>query len=80
MLCNQPLTSFGLVLDIIAVTILFFYGLPSPVKTKKYMEEKEPDENTPEGQFNKKVRKLARLGLFILLVGFIFQLIGSLCA
>jgi hypothetical protein len=44
------------------------------------VEEKEPDENTPKGRFNKKVRKLASLGLVILLVGFIFKLIGSLCA
>jgi hypothetical protein len=65
----------GLILDMIGVLILFKFGLPSSFKdgTEQF---KFPD-NPQRDNYNRGVKFMARLGLLFLLLGFIFQYIGS---
>lgn len=70
------LNNFGLLLDIAGVIILFMYGLPSDVfpngdipKTMSGYDEKD--------KF-KRYQRLARLGLFLLILGFLLQLAGNI--
>ena len=68
--------SLGLILDIFGVVILFIYGLPS-----KFHEPPklllEQDLNKKEIFENVKIQYWARIGLTLLIIGFLFQLVGQ---
>jgi len=68
-------SQIGLILDIIGVLILFKFGLPSSFMDGTEMFRFSP--NPDRDKFNRMVKFMARLGLIFLLLGFIFQYIGS---
>lgn len=72
-------SSIGLVIDIIGVWILFKYGLPSNLKEHGGAElrDEPPEEEQVREKANKKIKLMARLGLSLLILGFLFQLIGT---
>jgi hypothetical protein len=71
-------STIGLVLDAIGVCIIFFNALPIE-ETFTIASEDAPTPLTKKeiAEHNKRTRKKARIGLGFILVGFVFQLIGS---
>ena len=71
-------TQIGLLLDLIGVFLLLKYGLPT-----QYREEggiltgESPEEEEIRSRHNKKVKRFAHFALWLIVLGFIFQLIGS---
>jgi hypothetical protein len=68
----------GLILDIIGAYLIFKYGLPEEVsKTGSInlvLEKVEPKEVEKAKKFD----RLSKIGFYLLILGFIFQLISSL--
>jgi len=71
-------STIGLILDIIGVLMLFKYGLPSKVSegTGRITEESKINEDI-RNKKNKHIVIMAYLGLTFILIGFIFQLMGT---
>ena len=72
--------SLGLILDIIAACILVIYGLPSDFKDPVYAEvviENPDEEQARILSKNKQIKFWSRLGLGVLISGFILQLISN---
>jgi len=71
-------STFGLILDIFGVLLLFRYGLPSKVNTGDTISIESGTENRRlREKENKKIFRWAYFGLSLILCGFILQLIGS---
>jgi len=78
----MTLTQIGLLIDVIGVLILFEFGLPSKYKHIQEDEilglNRRPEADIEkEKRKNKVVMRWAYLGLGCLLLGFLFQFIGS---
>jgi hypothetical protein len=71
-------SSIGLIIDIIGVIFLFKFGLPSDISIGGFelREELETEERERLSR-NKKIKKMANIGLVCLILGFILQLVGS---
>lgn len=68
----------GLVLDIIGVLLLFQYGLPSKYKEEDVLSlGSSSEEEIERAKYNRKIKIGAYTGLSLILIGFIFQLIGT---
>ena len=65
----QAFTQLGLALDIVGATMLYFFGLPEAVLVER--------ENWVEERYPAVARWFRRLGLPLLILGFLFQLIGT---
>ncbi len=85
---SQIVTSFGLVLDIIGAGILFFYASPQPSFEEGVAIGLEDNNVLVDGktvaQHNEEVRvqkiqyvNISKLALALLILGFVFQLIGN---
>jgi hypothetical protein len=66
----QALTEWGLVLDIIGATLLYFFGLPQAVIVER--------ENWVEEHYPRIARWCEYLGLPLLISGFVCQLLGTM--
>ncbi len=81
MFCTyQFYSASGLILDIVGILFLFKYGLPSLIKEHGgglLLEENSEEEKTRIAD-NNKITRRAYLGLTLLLIGFLFQYIGTL--
>jgi len=90
MTCQQAFNSFGLLLDIFGVAIIFIWGPPQPVLETGVALGLE--DNTPlPGQggktvveYNREVERLrerhscmSRIGLVLILLGFLLQLVSA---
>jgi hypothetical protein len=62
-------SSIGLVLDIIGGVMLFFYGFPVAIDFGEISSGKESS--------SVKTHVLAKIGLGFLVLGFVFQLMGT---
>ena len=64
------LSSIGLVLDIIGVIMLFYFGLPSKIEENAtcLITSDEPQDSIEKN--NKYIRKMAYVSLAFLIVGF----------
>lgn len=67
---NDHFSTLGLILDIIGVIIVYFYGMP-PHYNNGYVEA------MPEDEYKSKER-LSKAGFIIIILGFVFQLIPYL--
>jgi hypothetical protein len=65
------LTIAGLVLDIIGGVLLFLFGFPTKIDFGGLDQSKEP----PSIQ----THPIAKIGLGLLIAGFAFQLLGTVC-
>lgn len=85
---SQIITTFGLVLDIIGAFILFFFALPQPSFEEGVSLGLEDNTLLMNGktvaQYNdeiqmqtEKYRRISRLALALIILGFFFQLIGT---
>jgi hypothetical protein len=76
----QVYSIIGLIFDIFGVLILFKYGLPSKLKEHGggLLFEENSDEEKQRNADNNRIIKWAYSGLTLLIVGFLFQLIGTL--
>jgi len=73
----MSITQIGLLLDIAGCIIIFRYGLPQkPQETDDYIESGPLTTNQIKA--NKIITFVAYVGLFFLILGFVFQFIGSL--
>ncbi len=68
------INSAGLALDIVAVILLFFYGLPAEVRKEQMMTWGEDAEQVRKWNRNKKI---SRLALALLVFGFLLQLVSN---
>ncbi len=74
---SNVLNSLGLIIDIIGVILIFCYGI-SPmldVNGSVYFVSEQVDED--EKKKAMKYKSLSRLGLMMVIVGFILQLISN---
>lgn len=70
--------SLGLILDIVGAFLLFLYGLPSAASDgDSYGVEESPDEQKSREKKNAFITKMARLGLGLLICGFLLQFIAT---
>ena len=69
--------SFGLLLDIVGVVLIWRFGLPEPILRSgaKYLITGMTDEKEKEkaGRFH----TLSKVGLGLIIIGFVLQLIGN---
>jgi hypothetical protein len=71
-------STIGLILDIIGVLMLFKYGLPSKISDGDTLGiEESKEEEELRNNKNKYIIKMAYFGLSFILIGFVFQLIGT---
>ncbi len=72
------ISSLGLVCNIAGVVMLFLYGLPSKLKGHggSILLEEGNEEEKKRKKENEKITCKARIGLTLILIGFILQLIG----
>ncbi len=70
----------GLIFDIIGVLMLFKYGLPSKLKEHSggLLLEENPKQEKQRIAENSKITKWAYSGLTLLIIGFLFQIIGTI--
>jgi hypothetical protein len=75
---NWPST-IGLILDIAGVLLLFMYGLPSKLREHggAILSEEDPASEAERIAFNEKIQTRAKLGLRLILAGFLLQLLGT---
>ena len=72
------ISSIGLIIDILGVILLFIYGLPSKVSEGDYFTDGETEDMQEKRlKKNKHIQKMAHIGLICLILGFLFQLIGT---
>lgn len=75
--------SAGLVLDILGVVLLFFYGLPSTVERPEagvfieYPAGRTPEETKDREKLWNRHQCMSRLGLTLLVVGFVLQIVSN---
>ena len=77
--CADIVSSLGLIWDIAGVALLFKYGLPADVREKGgtmiiYGGGKSDEEAKKEHQHYK---RMSRIGLGCLIVGFVLQLVSN---
>ena len=72
------ISSIGLLFDIIGVILLFFYGIPKNLNPNGYIYKVKEDVNINEINTYKKYKYWSYIALIFLLIGFIFQFIGSI--
>ncbi len=65
----------GLILSFAGATIIFFFGLPPRVRESGRICLALEQEDKDEIEKGKRYRKISKLGLFLLAVGFLFQLL-----
>jgi hypothetical protein len=72
------INSLGLTLNLIGVILIFFYGISPMIDTdgNTYRITGEKDEN--EIRKARKYKCASRLGLILVIIGFIFQLLGTI--
>jgi hypothetical protein len=72
-------SQIGLILDITGVLILFQYGLPSKYRpdSENIVLGESDEERFKREKANYKIKFMSRTGLVFLIVGFLFQFIGS---
>lgn len=74
---NYILNIIGLAFDMAGVILLFIYGLPSKVEQHGggiLLEESINDRSIRE-KSNKKIERMANFALFLIFIGFLFQVI-----
>lgn len=69
-------STFGLILDIIGVTLLFIYVTRSPLD-KESTSTQEALNRLFQTELEKKFRRKSRLGFCLVVIGFLLQLIGN---
>jgi hypothetical protein len=75
------INSLGLVFDIVGVTVLFFFGPPISGLLSNGAELLWIDSDDPGA--TKRARRqvcIARVGLFLLFIGFVLQIVGNYVA
>lgn len=73
----QYLGIVGLVLDIVGVILLFFYEPPRP-EIGAILLESAPSEE--ERERDRRIKRIvSRLGLALLILGFLLQLVSQIC-
>ena len=68
---SSLITIAGLVLDIIGAILLFLFGFPIAIDLGNLDQSNESS--------SIKTHSMAKLGLCLLIAGFTFQLIGTVC-
>lgn len=72
------LGSVGLFLDIIGAFLIYKYGLPEEVSRTGLISRAVEQEDPEEVEKGKRYDRLSKIGFFLLILGFIFQLVSSI--
>jgi hypothetical protein len=70
-------TVAGLVSDILGVMLLWRYGLPAEISRSGAIRFVAEQEDSAEKALARRYDRLGRLGLILLILGFVLQLTGS---
>ena len=74
----ECLICLGLVLDILGVVLLFCYGLPSKFpKREDFLQLEQENDGQQDERARERFKRMAHLGLILLMVGFGFQIVGT---
>ena len=77
---SQIFSSAGLVFDVIGVAVLFVYGPPQPdFQEDDIIVVPNQDQEMAAKTLKNKFKCRSRIGLSLLIIGFLFQLIGVWC-
>tara|TARA_R110000751_G_scaffold104423_10_gene199937 strand:+ start:15648 stop:15869 length:222 start_codon:yes stop_codon:yes gene_type:complete len=63
----------GLVFDVIGVILLFMYGVPSKEMYDSFLQD-----HTLSDEREKQINFRSKLGLILLILGFLFQILGTI--
>jgi hypothetical protein len=74
---SPVVSSAGLVLDIVGVWFVFKYGLPESIDRSGHIHIIVEQADQTEIAKGKHYDRMARLGLLLLIVGFLLQLVGN---
>ncbi len=74
---SAALNIFGLLLDVAGVVLIFLYALPVTMDVKDRAAKITYSEGEPTVVMAIEYRRLARIGLGLLITGFGFQALGS---
>ena len=72
------LSPIGLILDIIGAVFIYKYGLPEEVSRTGSINLVLEQEDEEEIEKGKRFDRLSKIGFYLLIVGFLFQLISSI--
>ena len=72
------ISPFGLILDILGAVLIYKYGLPEEVSRTGSIVRVVEEEDETEIIKAKKYDEYSRIGFWLLILGFIFQLISSI--
>ena len=74
----EYLICLGLVLDILGAVLLFCYGLPSKFpKREDFLVLERGNDSQHDDRERERFMRMAHLGLILLMVGFGFQIVGT---
>lgn len=76
-LTSSFINDFGLILDIIGASLLFKFGLPASIDRKGHVHIITEQLDDAEIKKGKHYDRLGRLGLILLVVGFVLQLVSN---
>jgi hypothetical protein len=74
---SESINSFGLVLDIIGVCLVWKFGLPAEISRAGAMNLIAEQSDDPQIEQGKMYDRWSKIGLSCLLMGFVFQLISN---
>jgi len=74
--CNI-INSIGLILDIIGVVLIFFFGIPRKIDSSGYIFLAVEEEDEKEKKSGKLYNILSHLGLILVFIGFALQLLSN---
>ena len=74
----QGIGSVGLVLDIVGAILLFIYGLPENISREGYSNLVTEEVDEKEVRLANFYDRMGRLGLLLLISGFVLQLVANL--
>lgn len=74
---SNCVNSFGLVLDIVGVVLIWLYGIPEPISRRgaQYLTTGLRDEN--EKKKAERFHTLSKVGIGLIVVGFVLQLASN---
>ena len=70
--------AIGLILDIIGACLIFMYGLPEEISRTGFNSLGTEQEDEDEKAKGKKYDRCSKIGFYLLILGFIFQLASSI--
>ena len=77
---SQVISSVGLLFDVAGVAVLFVYGSPQPdFQEDNLVVVSDPSQKEAATKLKNTFKFRSRIGLSLLVIGFLLQLVGQWC-